>query len=216
MKTIKVWDRLVRFFHWALVILVIIQLATADNFKAVHVKVGYVIIALLILRIIWGFVGSRYARFSDFIYPPKDVFNYLKGLVLGRPRHYTGHNPAGGAMVCALLLVLAATTTTGVLTHKALATNQLALFSSQVVHQAWADDDDDDRGRPENRRQALSDKHDPRNVDNRGHFWKEIHELLVGIALFLIIVHICGVLASSYVHRENLIWSMVTGKKKIA
>jgi cytochrome b len=205
MKTIKVWDLFIRFFHWALVILVIIQLVTAENFKAGHVKAGYIIIALLILRIIWGFVGSRYARFSDFIYPLTDIFAYLKGLVLGRPRHYTGHNPAGGAMVCALLLALGMTTLTGVLTHKSHTANQLTLLSGQVVHRAWADDDDDDdddhRQRPQRRR-------------NGSHFWKEIHEALVGITLFLIAVHICGVLASSYVHRENLIWSMFTGKKR--
>jgi cytochrome b len=99
MKTVKVWDLFVRFFHWALVAAVVSQLATAEDFKNIHANVGYIIVVLLIFRIIWGFVGSRHARFKDFIYPPADIIAYLKGLAGGRPKHYIGHNPAGGAMV---------------------------------------------------------------------------------------------------------------------
>jgi cytochrome b len=106
MKTVKVWDLFVRFFHWSLVAGVIAQLTTAEDLKSVHAAAGYIIIVLLILRIIWGFVGPVHARFTNFIYPPADILAYLRGLIQRRPMHYTGHNPAGGAMVCTLLFFL--------------------------------------------------------------------------------------------------------------
>jgi cytochrome b len=213
MKISKVWDPFVRIFHWSLVAGVITQLATADDFKSVHANVGYLIAVLLILRIIWGFVGSRHARFKDFIYPPADVFAYLKGLIQGRPKHYIGHNPAGGAMVCALLLVLALTALAGLKTLGADGKGPLALHFENVVARAGADDhayrhDDetDDDGK---------NSHSHAGHKAESHFWKEIHETLVGITLFLVGLHVCGVLASSYVHRENLILAMITGNKKI-
>ena len=218
MKTIKVWDLFVRFFHWSLVIAVISQLATAEDFKTVHVRVGYVIIALLILRIVWGFVGSRYARFKDFIYPPADILAYLKGLLQGRPRHYTGHNPAGGAMVCALLIFLLATTLSGLMTYRAHGKGPLALQSRQMVASAWAHDtnhrDEDERSQHDESNNRAEDRHSHGPAEARINFWKDIHESLVGISLTLIVLHICGVIASSYVHRENLILAMITGKKQ--
>ncbi len=219
MKRVKVWDLFVRFFHWALVAGVISQLATAEHFKGVHARVGYAIIVLLILRIIWGFVGSAHARFMDFIYPPADIFAYLKGLIQGKPKHYIGHNPAGGAMVCALLIFLMLTTLSGLKTLGAEGKGPLALNAPHPLDRAWADapayrnDDDpprhDDAG--ENVNKAPSHAGNKRQV----HFWKEIHETLMGISLFLIGLHICGVLASSYIHRENLILAMITGRKKV-
>jgi len=220
MKIIKVWDIFVRVFHWSLVASVITQLATAEDFKSVHAKVGYFIVALLISRIIWGVVGSRHARFTDFIYPPAEIFSYLKGLIQGRPRHYTGHNPAGGAMVCALLFFLLLTTLSGLLTYGANGKGPLALQSSQIVTRTWAHDTNDrnDDGRSEH--DELNNKMEKRynhgNTRAQVHFWKEIHESLVNITVFFIILHFCGVIASSYVHRENLILAMITGNKNIS
>jgi cytochrome b len=217
MKHVKVWDLFVRLFHWSLVAGIITQLATAEDFKGVHATVGYIIVALLISRIVWGFVGSRHARFTDFIYPPADIFAYLKGLVRKRPGHYAGHNPAGGAMVCALLLVLSLTTLAGLKTLGAEGKGPLAACPATVTPRAWADDDTDRAG------YALHHDEEDNNAQvpysrtgnkAQAHFWKEIHETLVGITLFLVGLHICGVAASSYVHRENLILAMITGNKK--
>lgn len=212
MKTVKVWDYFVRFFHWALVVGVICQLATAEDFKGVHAKIGYAIIVLLILRIIWGFVGSGYARFTNFIYPPADIFAYLKSLVKGNAKHYTGHNPAGGAMVCALLLFLTLTALAGLKTLGADGKGPLAIDSQNIMSHAQADDHPyriDEMGENEH------EGHSHAGSNPQAHFWKEIHETLMGISLFLIGLHICGVIASSYVHRENLILAMITGRKKI-
>ncbi len=220
MKSIKVWDLFVRLFHWSLVAAVITQLATAEDFKTVHVKVGYVIIALLITRIIWGVVGPRHARFADFVYPPADILSYLKGLIQGRPKHYTGHNPAGGAMVCALLFFLLLTTLSGLLTYGAYGKGPLALQPSRLVARAWAHDNnhggEDGRPRHAELNNKPEDRHNHGDTEAQHNFWKEIHETLVGIIIFLIILHICGVIASSYVHRQNLILAMITGKKNIS
>ena len=214
----KVWDFFIRCFHWSIVAGVITQLATAEDFKSIHANVGYMIIVLLVLRIIWGFVGSKHARFADFIYPPADIFAYLKGLVTGRPKHYIGHNPAGGAMVCMLLLVLVLTTLAGLKTLGAGGKGPLAVHPANGMLQAWADEHTFRHGDASHDDEAdidEQDQHSHAGNKAQAHFWKEIHETLVGIALVLIGIHICGVIASSYVHRENLILAMITGYKKV-
>jgi cytochrome b len=110
---IRVWDPLVRVFHWSLVILFVIAYATGDETERIHIAAGYAIAGLIALRIAWGIFGSRYARFNTFIRPPREVFAYLRGAALFKARRYLGHNPAGGAMILALLAMLAGTCTTG-------------------------------------------------------------------------------------------------------
>ena len=116
LQTVKVWDPFVRFFHWTLVFCIIGQFITAEDFQNVHVILGYVIIGLVLSRILWGFIGTKYARFNDFLYRPSTTIRYLKSLFNGRPEHYIGHNPAGGLMIIVLLLSLLVTTFTGLMT----------------------------------------------------------------------------------------------------
>lgn len=111
--TVEVWDPLVRLFHWSLVGLFIFSYFTGDEWKSAHVYSGYAIIGLLVFRVVWGLVGSRHARFSDFIYRPSTVITFLIDTARLRAKRYIGHNPAGGAMVVALLLMLSAITATG-------------------------------------------------------------------------------------------------------
>ena len=118
-REIDVWDPLVRVFHWTLVSAFAIAWLTEDEWMTLHSYAGYVIFALLLFRLIWGVVGPRYARFSDFVKSPAAVMGYLKDLVRFRARRYIGHNPAGGAMIVALLLSLIATTLSGMLAYGA-------------------------------------------------------------------------------------------------
>jgi cytochrome b len=113
--TVKVWDLFVRVFHWSLATLFVVAYATGDEIERVHITAGYAIAGLLLLRVAWGFVGSRPARFADFVRPPREVLAYLRDVLLRRERRYLGHNPAGGIMVVALLAALSATCVTGVL-----------------------------------------------------------------------------------------------------
>ena len=110
---VKVWDPLVRIFHWGLVAAFLVAWATGDEMKRAHVMAGYVVIGLVIFRILWGFVGARHARFVDFVRGPRTVTNYLRDTAWLRAKRYLGHNPAGGAMIIALLVMLSIIGATG-------------------------------------------------------------------------------------------------------
>lgn len=208
MQSIKIWDMFVRIFHWALVGLLVGQYISGEAFKGVHIRLGYGVIILVLARIVWGFVGTKHARFADFLYKPSEIFNYLKSLFVGRPIHYRGHNPAGGLMVFVMLIVLMATIFTGLKTLAADGKGPLANTKTAVSGLAYADEDQHEG--------HGGEKYHSNAFRNEGKekFWKEIHEMMTGFMLFLIIVHIGGVLASSWLHKENLILSMITGKKK--
>ena len=114
---IYVWDRFVRVFHWALVGGFTIAYLTEGDLLAVHVWAGYTVGILIVARVLWGFVGPRHARFSDFIYDPVTTFRYGRDLVLLRGPRYLGHSPGGGAMVIVLLMFVAATVVTGLVVY---------------------------------------------------------------------------------------------------
>lgn len=113
--TVKVWDPIVRLFHWSLVIAFTVAWFTGDELKRVHEWAGYTIVGLLVIRSVWGVVGTSYARFDNFIYRPSTISSFLADTMRFRAKRYLGHNPAGGAMVVALLVILAATTATGIM-----------------------------------------------------------------------------------------------------
>ena len=116
-KQIKVWDPLIRIFHWTLVGAFAIAFVTEDEWLIPHVYAGYTVIALLAIRLFWGFIGTRYARFSDFVRPPREAMNYLKGMLSHRSKRYIGHNPAGGLMILVLLISLLITSLSGLVTY---------------------------------------------------------------------------------------------------
>jgi len=112
-----VWDGFVRLFHWSLVVGFTIAYLTEDDLLMVHVWAGYVVGALIVARVVWGFTGPRYARFSDFVYDPATTLRYVRDLILFRAERHLGHSPGGGAMVILLLLFLAATVVTGLVVY---------------------------------------------------------------------------------------------------
>ena len=113
--TVRVWDPLVRLFHWSLAGLFLFAFLTGDEWQDPHETAGYVIAALIAGRVVWGFVGSRTARFSSFVYGPSTVTAFVGDTLRMKARRYLGHNPAGGLMVIALLLAIAAISLTGVM-----------------------------------------------------------------------------------------------------
>ena len=110
--TVRVWDVGVRLFHWSLVAMVT-SAYVFDSPRSLHRGLGYTVIALISFRLIWGFVGTKHARFSDFVPSPRRLLGYLLDIAKGREARHLGHNPAGGAMILALLTTLAAIGTTG-------------------------------------------------------------------------------------------------------
>ncbi len=110
---IKVWDLPLRIFHWLLVAGFFISYLTEDELLVVHVWAGYLVFALLIFRLLWGFIGNEYARFSNFLCSPRLSVAYIKDLFALKAQRYIGHNPAGAAMIVLLLVSLFLTTVTG-------------------------------------------------------------------------------------------------------
>jgi cytochrome b len=112
-RRVLVWDPLVRLFHWSLVGAFATAWLTAEDIQPVHQLAGYAVAGLVGLTIIWGLVGSRYARFTQFVRGPAQTLSYIGDMIPGRERRYLGHNPAGAAMVVAILVTLSGTALTG-------------------------------------------------------------------------------------------------------
>ncbi len=197
---IRVWDPLVRVFHWSLVAAFTIAYLTEDEWETLHVWAGYIVAGLVAFRVMWGFIGTRHARFSDFIFSPATIIAYLKDMVALRARRYIGHNPAGGAMVLALLFSLAMTTLTGMQLY-AVEKNAgpFAQFEMKLSPVAMAQADDDE---------GEHEGHGGESV------WEEVHEFFANFTLLLVMLHIAGVVVSSLAHDENLPRAMITGKKR--
>jgi cytochrome b len=133
----------VRVFHWSLVLSYLLAWATAEEWGLLHERIGWFVLVLLGLRLVWGLIGSRHARFDDFVRGPGKVRAYLGSLLRGDPEHHAGHNPAGGWMVLVLILVLAGTALSGVLItrggevfedlHEGLANLSLVLVAVHVM-----------------------------------------------------------------------------------
>jgi cytochrome b len=182
-NTVKVWDPFVRFFHWTLVAAFFIAYVTEDDLLGVHVWAGYWITGLLLMRLVWGFIGSRYARFSDFVHRPGEVMQYLKEELAGRARRYLGHNPAGGAMIIMLLVSLGMTVLSG-----------LVVYGGEECAgplAGWL---------------CSGDKW-------MGEAGEEVHEFFANFTLVLVGVHVLGVVLASRLHGENLVAAMWHGRK---
>lgn len=202
---VRVWDPLIRIFHWSLVMAFFVAYLTGDEESNIHIVSGYVVLGLITFRVVWGLIGTQYARFTSFVYSPRTVFLYLKDVVAKKPQHYIGHNPAGGAMVIVMLLVLIVVSVSGLKVYALeeglgpLAADTPAL---SIVSSAYAKEDDDEA---KELRHTGSEK-----AEN---FWEEIHEASSNLMLLLIFLHISGVFVSAYLHNEQLVKAMFTGKK---
>jgi len=112
-KTVAVWDRPLRLWHWSLAILVLIAWVTPNTYDSLHRFAGYAVIGLLAFRLVWGFVGTRHSRFDKVGLRLRAAPDYLKNLVHGNTGRYLGLNPAGVAMLVAMLGLLGISTVTG-------------------------------------------------------------------------------------------------------
>ncbi|MBF9030463.1 cytochrome B [Rhodobacterales bacterium HKCCE3408] len=196
---VRVWDPLVRIFHWSLVVAFAIAWLTAEETQALHELAGYAVAGLVGFRVIWGFVGGHYARFAQFVKGPGATLAYLGDIVRGGERRYLGHNPAGAMMTLALLATLAGTAFTGWLMAEP---ERVAMLPDmpRIVAPTWADDDGDE-------------------YRNGGDFeaggpLKDVHETLANLMLLLAALHVGGVALASVRHHENLVRAMVTGDKR--
>jgi len=180
---VKVWDPFVRLFHWSLVLAFMVAYITEEDFLAIHTFAGYTVLALILLRIIWGIIGTRHARFSDFVYSRETIKQFIKDTLSFKARRYIGHNPAGGAMILLMIISLLITTFTGIGVYGA--EEQAGPMASLFIqsHDFWGE--------------AL----------------EETHEFFANFTLLLVFIHLAGVVIESMIHKENLVKSMITGMK---
>lgn len=201
-KTIRVWDLLVRVFHWGLVAAFATAWLTADERQSIHEIAGYAVAGLVAFRIVWGLVGTRYARFVQFVKGPGTTLSYLGNMVRGRERRHVGHNPAGAAMIVLMLITLSGTAFTGWLIAEP---SRIAVLPElpQIVTPAFADED------------GEYEEHEEGNRGEGGsEAFEELHEVLANLMLLLIAAHLGGVVLASFRHKENLARAMVTGTKR--
>ena len=138
---VAVWDPFVRIFHWTLAGAFATAWLTAEEMQPVHEFAGYAVAALVGFRLVWGFVRGRYARFSQFARGPAATLSYVGDIAKARERRFLGHNPAGAAMMVALLVTLSGTAFTGWLMDEP-GRAEAAARQLQVVAPVFADDDD--------------------------------------------------------------------------
>jgi cytochrome b len=111
-KKVRVWDAGVRLFHWSLVAMFASAYLFAEQ-RTLHIYLGYIVAALVAFRLVWGLVGTKHARFTDFVPAPFRLLRYLRDMVSGKEVRSLGHNPAGGAMIMALLATITGIAVTG-------------------------------------------------------------------------------------------------------
>ncbi len=169
-QAIMVWDMPVRVFHWLLVICFAGAWLTSESerLQMIHYAFGYTACLLVLIRLVWGVIGTRYARFTQFLKSPKAVLEHFMAMLRGHPHHDVGHNPAGGLVMVALMLLILVIGVSGYLSVKELL----------------------------------------------GDFAGEIHESVASLALAVVILHILAAIVMSLMEKQNLVKSMVDGKKQ--
>lgn len=169
-QAILVWDMPVRVFHWLLVVCFAGAWLSSESerWAMIHYAFGYTACLLVLIRLVWGLIGTRYARFSQFLKSPKAVLEHFMAMLRGHPHHDVGHNPAGGLVMFVLMLLILLIGLTGYLSVK----------------------------------------------EFLGNFVSEAHGVVANLVLGLVIVHIIAAIGMSLIERQNLVRSMVTGKKR--
>jgi cytochrome b len=205
-----VWDPLVRVAHWAIVAGFFIAYFTEEDALTFHAWAGYSVGITIVLRIAWGFVGPKHARFSDFLYRPSEVAAYLRDLLTFRAKRYLGHSPAGGAMVPILLVGLTATVGSGLVLYASeenagplagIVTAYRPEGTATISEQREAED-------------AEAEVVEAESAEVSEGLWEEVHEVAANLSLVLVCLHVAGVFLASFVHRENLARAMLTGRKR--
>lgn len=202
---IIVWDPLTRIFHWGLVIAFTVAYFSGEEIEALHVWSGYVVGGLIVFRLLWGVVGPKHARFTDFVTAPVKAWRYFFDLVRNRSQRHVGHSPAGGWMVLVLLAFLALIVWSGMSWQADIdGTGPVAYLrgDTAVTEAAGAN------------AVAQATGAADRRSRRRKSVWHDIHEASVNFGLLLVFLHIGGVLIASVAHRENLVRSMITGRKR--
>lgn len=169
-QRVMVWDPVVRVLHWLVALGCIANLTILEDADDLHEYVGYAVLGAVLVRLIWGVIGSRHARYSDFVPTMAEMRTYLRLLLRGREPRYLGHNPAGVLMMAFLVALVIVCAISGWM---------------MGLDRFW------------------------------GELWVQlVHEWSANLILIGAVLHVAGAIVESYRHRENLILSMITGRKR--
>ena len=177
-RQVKVWDILVRVTHWTVAAGIIANLLFTEDGSDLHAYVGYTVVGLVVIRLLWGLIGTRYARFTNFFPTPTRLKRHLSDLSARRvDEQHLGHNPLAAIMIFTLWVVIIGLGLTGYLMEADIFSNTELLGNEDLL--------------------------------------EEVHELLANSLYLLVPLHIISAIVVSYWERQNLIKSMITGKKTV-
>lgn len=186
LERVKLWDPLLRVFHWALVFCVVTTWILGEfgpNTMTIHFYLGYAVIGLLAFRIIWGLIGPASARFSHFIYGPKTTIAYVKTMPAKKPSYWRGHNPVGALSVFAIL----------------------GLLMAQVATGLFVDADD-----------FINVGPFAHLLDSAGvRLMTKLHHQFAPLILILVLIHVGAIVFYKRYKGENLVTPMITGWKLV-
>lgn len=194
------WDPVVRITHWGIAASVLANAILDEGGSLFHVAVGWTVMALLILRLVWGVLGPAEARFSAFPPNPLAALRHLRQLATGRVEHYPSHNPAGALMAYAFWATLAVVTVTGLIMTGGATPMQVAADKAAVASGDWS---------------ALIREGEGASDEDEsfGKAAEEVHEVAANLLLILAALHVAGVVLESRAMRRNLVAAMLTGQR---
>lgn len=199
----SIWDPVVRLTHWGIAIAVLGNAIVNEGGSLIHVTLGWLAMALLVLRLVWGVLGPAEARFSAFPPNPAAALRHLRQLARGRVGHYPSHNPAGALMVYAFWAALTVVIVTGLILTGGATPMQVAADKAAVASGDWS---------------ALIKESDGESSDDEEtglrHTAEEVHEVAANLLLLLAALHVFGVIAEGRAMRRNLVAPMLLGERR--
>jgi cytochrome b len=193
----SLWDPVVRLTHWGLAVAVLLNALVTEGGSVTHVSLGWIGMALLLLRLVWGGLGPAEARFSAFPPNPAAALRHLAALFAGRPREHASHNPLGALMVYAFWLALLVVISSGLVLTGGATPMKVAADKAAVASGDWS---------------ALIPAGDSGSGDTAlRHTAGEIHEVAANLLLILAVLHVAGVALESRLLRRSLVAPMLFG-----
>jgi cytochrome b len=192
------WDPVVRITHWAVALGVVVNGLLVKPGGTVHVWVGWALAGLLLVRVLWGFVGPRRARFASFPPDPRATLSHLADLLRGRTGDYPSHNPAGAMMAYALWALIVVTLVTGLMMTGGDSPVTVAEDKAAVAAGDWS---------------VLVRDGDDQDDDGVAEVPGDVHEVAANLILVLALLHVAGVIIEGRVLGRNLVRPMILGRK---
>jgi cytochrome b len=196
----RLWDPVVRLTHWGIAVAVLLNAAVNEGGSLLHVSLGWMVMALLLLRLVWGVLGPAEARFSAFPPNPLAALGHLRQLVSGLVRDYPSHNPAGALMAYAFWAMLGLVTVTGLVMTSGATPMQVAADKASVASGDWS--------------ALIRAEGDADDDSPFAEAAEEIHEMAANLLLFLAALHLAGVAVESRALRRSLVAPMLFGSRR--